>query len=151
MSDDVAALRAVAAGTRPAPEAMGPYLAKVRDRAYAVADADVEALMAAGLTEDEIFEQTVAAAMSTKPGATTCPVASMVSAASPPISGSLAPRRTTSTITPSLMPMSARKRSAPVPSTTVPPVIFRSNTRLSFSSPCAGEVRRGGISLREVA
>ena len=39
------------------------YLAKVRERAYAVTDADVEALKTAGFTEDEIFEQTVAAAI----------------------------------------------------------------------------------------
>ena len=32
-------------------------------RAYTVTDADVEALKAAGLSEDEIFEQTVAAAI----------------------------------------------------------------------------------------
>jgi alkylhydroperoxidase family enzyme len=56
-------LRAVAAGIAPAPEAMGSYLAKVRAGAYAVTDADVDALKASGLTEDEIFEQTVAAAV----------------------------------------------------------------------------------------
>jgi alkylhydroperoxidase family enzyme len=39
------------------------YLAKVRDRAYAIRDADVQALKDAGVTEDEIFEQTVAAAI----------------------------------------------------------------------------------------
>ena len=42
---------------------MAAYLAKVRDRAYSVTDADVEALKAAGFTEDEIFEQTVAVAI----------------------------------------------------------------------------------------
>ena len=42
---------------------MAGYLAKVRERAYTVTDADVEALKAAGLSEDEIFEQTVAAAI----------------------------------------------------------------------------------------
>jgi alkylhydroperoxidase family enzyme len=42
---------------------MAPYLAKVRERAYAVTDADVDALKAAGLSEDEIFEQTVAVAI----------------------------------------------------------------------------------------
>ncbi len=36
---------------------------KVRERAYTVTDSDVEALKAAGLTEDEIFEQTVGAAI----------------------------------------------------------------------------------------
>ena len=45
------------------PEAMGSYLGKVRERAYTVTDADVERLRTAGLTEDEIFEQTVAAAI----------------------------------------------------------------------------------------
>jgi alkylhydroperoxidase family enzyme len=40
-----------------------PYLAKVRERAYTVTDADVESLKAAGISEDEIFEQTVAAAI----------------------------------------------------------------------------------------
>jgi alkylhydroperoxidase family enzyme len=35
----------------------------VRQRAYAVTDAEVEALKAAGLSEDEIFEQTVVAAI----------------------------------------------------------------------------------------
>jgi alkylhydroperoxidase family enzyme len=56
-------LRAVAAGIAPAPDAMASYLAKVRTGAYAVTDADVEALKAAGSTEDEIFEQTAAAAV----------------------------------------------------------------------------------------
>ena len=47
----------------PAPEAMGPYLAKVREHAYTVTDADVERLDDAGVSEDEIFEQTVATAI----------------------------------------------------------------------------------------
>ena len=42
---------------------MRAYLAKVRTGAYAITDADVEALKAAGISEDEIFEQTVAAAI----------------------------------------------------------------------------------------
>ncbi len=63
MSEYVAQLRAIVAETSPAPEAMAPYLAKVRERAYAVTDADVEGLRAAGFSEDEIFEQTVAAAI----------------------------------------------------------------------------------------
>jgi len=42
---------------------MEGYLRKVHERAYTVVDADVEALKADGLTEDEIFEQTVAAAI----------------------------------------------------------------------------------------
>jgi alkylhydroperoxidase family enzyme len=36
----------------------------VRTHAYKVTDSDVEQLKAAGLSEDEIFEQTVAAAIS---------------------------------------------------------------------------------------
>jgi hypothetical protein len=47
----------------PPPEAMAPYLAKVRDRAYTITDADVDGLKEAGFSEDEIFEQTVAVAI----------------------------------------------------------------------------------------
>ena len=39
------------------------YLAKVKDRAYSITDADVQAVKDAGVSEDEIFEQTVAEAM----------------------------------------------------------------------------------------
>jgi alkylhydroperoxidase family enzyme len=63
VSEHIAQLRAVVAGTPPAPEAMAPYLAKVRERAQTVTDADVDALKDAGCSEDEIFEQTVAAAV----------------------------------------------------------------------------------------
>jgi alkylhydroperoxidase family enzyme len=42
---------------------MAPYLELVRTRAYAIQDADIEELGAAGCTEDEIFEQTVAVAV----------------------------------------------------------------------------------------
>jgi hypothetical protein len=42
---------------------MGSYLARVRDRPYTVTDAEVESLAAAGCSEDEIFEQTVAVAI----------------------------------------------------------------------------------------
>jgi len=42
---------------------MSNYLAKVRDRAFAVTDQDVETLKEAGISEDEIFEQTVAVAI----------------------------------------------------------------------------------------
>src|SRR5947209_17586559 len=66
--------------------------------------------------------------MATEPGGTVLPVSAMVSAASP-CSGELpGPRRLISTILPSLTATSASYRSAPVPSTTVPPVILRSNT-----------------------
>jgi alkylhydroperoxidase family enzyme len=62
-SEHVDELRAVVAAAAPAPEAMASYLAKVHEHAYTVTDADVEALKAAGVSEDEIFEQTVAAAV----------------------------------------------------------------------------------------
>lgn len=62
MSEHLDALRAVVAGTAP-PGGLAPYLEQVRLRAYSVTDADVEALKAAGHPEDEIFEQTVAAAI----------------------------------------------------------------------------------------
>ena len=59
----VARLREAAQPNRPAPPDFEAYLGKVRRHAYRVTDADVEALKAAGYTEDEIFEQTVAAAV----------------------------------------------------------------------------------------
>ena len=42
---------------------MDAYLAKVRERAYTVTDGDVEALKRDGISEDEIFERTVRAAL----------------------------------------------------------------------------------------
>jgi alkylhydroperoxidase family enzyme len=63
VSEHIAQLRTVVADLLPAPEAMASYLAKVRERAYTVTDADVEGLKAAGFSEDEIFEQTVAVAI----------------------------------------------------------------------------------------
>jgi alkylhydroperoxidase family enzyme len=63
MADPIAQLRDVVTSTAPAPPEMAPYLEKVRDRAYAVVDRDVEALKAAGFSEDAIFEQTVAVAI----------------------------------------------------------------------------------------
>jgi alkylhydroperoxidase family enzyme len=63
VDEAIDALRAVAASLPAPPDAMSGYLARVRDRAYTVTDADVEALKAAGLTEDEIFEQTVGVAI----------------------------------------------------------------------------------------
>ena len=47
----------------PADEKMASYLAKVRERAYTITDADVDELKAEGFSEDEIFEQTVAVAI----------------------------------------------------------------------------------------
>jgi len=63
VSDGFGELRTAAAALPPAPEAMAGYLAKVREQAYAITDADVAALREAGVGEDEIFEQTVAAAI----------------------------------------------------------------------------------------
>ncbi len=45
---------------------MGPlesYLEKVRTAAYTITDADVQAVKDAGVSEDEIFERTVAVAV----------------------------------------------------------------------------------------
>ena len=39
------------------------YLAKVKDCAYKITDADVQAVREAGVSEDEIFEQTVTVAV----------------------------------------------------------------------------------------
>jgi alkylhydroperoxidase family enzyme len=63
VADSIAQLRDVVASTAPAPPEMGAYLEKVRDRAYAVVDGDLEALKEAGFSEDAIFEQTVAVAI----------------------------------------------------------------------------------------
>jgi threonine synthase len=57
-------LRAAAQPDRGAPSEFETYLRKVRTGAYAVTDADVDALKASGYSEDEIFEQTVSAAVS---------------------------------------------------------------------------------------
>lgn len=58
----IEALRRSTRPDRPAPAAMQPYLAKVRDGAYRVVDSDIEELGELGFTEDEIFEQTVSVA-----------------------------------------------------------------------------------------
>lgn len=63
MAEPIDELREVVAATPPPPAAMAGYLEKVRDRAYTVVDRDVEALKEAGLSEDEIFEHTVAVAI----------------------------------------------------------------------------------------
>jgi alkylhydroperoxidase family enzyme len=47
----------------PALAPMAGYLDKVRHRAYAVTDRDIERLKQAGFSEDEIFEQTVSVAI----------------------------------------------------------------------------------------
>ena len=63
MSEHLDALRANVANTEAAPPELAAYLEQVRTRAYTVTDADVENLKAAGLSEDEIFEQTVGVAI----------------------------------------------------------------------------------------
>jgi hypothetical protein len=59
----IESLRAAASPDRPAPPEFAAYLAKVRSGAYRVTDRDVEDLKAAGFSDDEIFEQTVSAAV----------------------------------------------------------------------------------------
>ena len=56
-------LRENVRATQPAPPVMSPYLEKVRAHAYRITDADVDELKDAGVSEDEIFEQTVGAAI----------------------------------------------------------------------------------------
>ena len=55
-------LRAVAEGT-PADPSLAAYLERVHARAWTITDAEVQALKDAGVPEDTIFEQTVAAAI----------------------------------------------------------------------------------------
>ena len=59
----IARLREAAQPEREAPAEFAPYLEKVRRHAYKVTDADVQALKDAGFSEDDIFEQTVSAAV----------------------------------------------------------------------------------------
>jgi hypothetical protein len=54
--------QAAASGGELPPE-LGAWAQKVRERAYTTTDGDVEALFAAGHSEDTIFEVTVAAAL----------------------------------------------------------------------------------------
>jgi alkylhydroperoxidase family enzyme len=63
VADPIERLHAIAAELPPPPSALHGYVRTVRERAYAVTDADVEALRAEGISEDEIFEQTVGAAV----------------------------------------------------------------------------------------
>jgi alkylhydroperoxidase family enzyme len=55
--------RLVAAAPAPRRE-LRPYLDRVRTRAYTIEDADIDGLKSAGISEDEIFEATVAVAVS---------------------------------------------------------------------------------------
>lgn len=45
------------------PDEVRAYVGKVHDHAYRITDGDVEALLAAGYSEDEVFELTAAAAV----------------------------------------------------------------------------------------
>jgi alkylhydroperoxidase family enzyme len=56
-------LRANADELPPARPELAGYLDKVRERAYTVTDEDIAKLKAAGVSEDEIFEQTVGVAI----------------------------------------------------------------------------------------
>ncbi len=56
-------LREAARPSREPPPELAAYLEKVRRAAYEVTDEDVRALLDAGYSEDEIFEQTVAVAV----------------------------------------------------------------------------------------
>jgi hypothetical protein len=51
MADPIVELRDVVTAIAPAPPEMDTYLEKVRDRAYAVVDHDIEALKEMGFSE----------------------------------------------------------------------------------------------------
>jgi alkylhydroperoxidase family enzyme len=61
--DPIQELRNAAQPEREAPPEFATYLEKVRLHAYKVTDSDVERLKGEGFSEDEIFEQTVSAAV----------------------------------------------------------------------------------------
>jgi alkylhydroperoxidase family enzyme len=61
--DPIGQLRANAEAYASSRPRLAEYLEKVRTCAYGITDADVDALKRAGVTEDEIFEQTVAVAI----------------------------------------------------------------------------------------
>ena len=63
MGEPIEELRAAVAALPPPPPSMASYLERVRTRAYTLTDGDVAALRDEGVSEDEIFEQTVAAAV----------------------------------------------------------------------------------------
>jgi alkylhydroperoxidase family enzyme len=63
VTEPIMELREIAGAVAPAPPSFEQYLDKVRSRAYTVTDDDVDALIAAGVSEDEIFEHTVAIAV----------------------------------------------------------------------------------------
>jgi alkylhydroperoxidase family enzyme len=57
------AVRQAAATGGEVPEALARYVEKVRRHAYRVRDDDVRALLAAGYSEDQVFELTVSTAL----------------------------------------------------------------------------------------
>ncbi|HTE65456.1 MAG TPA: hypothetical protein VK736_04260 [Candidatus Binatia bacterium] len=57
-----AALRSAVYDAAAQPAPLGPYLDKVRDQAWTIADEDIGALQATGYSEDAILELTIAAA-----------------------------------------------------------------------------------------
>ncbi len=57
------ATRRAAFSGQPLPEPLDQYLRKVRSASYQLTDADVERLRSAGVTEDAIFELTIAATL----------------------------------------------------------------------------------------
>jgi alkylhydroperoxidase family enzyme len=63
VTEPIDQLRAMVDAAPPEPPALAPYLDKVRSRAYTVTDGDVAALAAAGVSEEEIFQHTVAVAV----------------------------------------------------------------------------------------
>jgi alkylhydroperoxidase family enzyme len=63
MGEPIEELRAAVAALPPPPPSMAAYLERVRTRAYTLTDDDVAALRDEGVSEDEIFEQTVAVAV----------------------------------------------------------------------------------------
>lgn len=59
---DIGVRQALASGGE-VPQALAPYAEKVARYAYRVTDADVQALLAAGYSQDQIFEATLSVAL----------------------------------------------------------------------------------------
>jgi len=57
------AARRAALAAHDVPEPLAAYLGKVREASYRITDADVDGLLVAGLSEDAVFELTLAAAL----------------------------------------------------------------------------------------
>lgn len=63
MTEPIDELRTLASSAPPPRPSLAPYLVRVRTRAYAITDREVEELKRGGLSEDEIFEATVSVAI----------------------------------------------------------------------------------------